>query len=697
MADCPPEFSRMDIFMNNRQYTLLFLLLLAGILPGEAISIDDMDLSVNPGDDLFRFANGNWIDRNPVPPEYISYSAVTEVQQSVDERVRGIIEEAADDPKGDDGTEHEMIGTFYATAMDEELAERTGIEPVRQDLDLISSALTREEVSNVTLSLMSRGYTPFFIFFSDEDPGNRSQLIASIEQSGLSLPDREYYFMDDPESERIRDEFKAHVARMFMLANTSPEQAEQDAATVLRIETRLAGSSAPSHGYGKPDRRYFPCPVRRLVEVTDGIDWEGLLVSVNRTDLEVIDLYQPLYVREVGNVLKEEPVEDLKVFLKFKVLEFAAPYASRAFVEENFNFYSRTLSGQEEMEPRWKRVIAMMDVVIGGAVGKLYVQEYFSEEEKEDVREIVENLRSTFRTHLENMSWMEPETRTNATKMLDEMRVQIGYPDRWGDYSGLEITDQSYLDNILNITGYYYLAGLEIAGLPSDPDTWYLSAHSVNAYYDSVRNQVVLPAGVLQPPYYDLENDDAENYGAIGAIIGHELVHGFDTPLRNIVVNGTEVPLWTGNDSARFVEVTTPLVEQFDSMEGFPGQNLNGTRTLGENAADLGGLIIAWESWQDNRDNPDGSEEDPAWGNESYQETGDFSEEQRFFIAYSQAWRGSVRDEELRNMVLVEQHPWNRFRVNAIPFNMDEFYEAFPEAGPDTLLYRGESARARIW
>ncbi len=690
-------FSIMDIFMNNRQYTLLFLLLLAGIIPGGAISIDDMDLSVNPGDDLFRFANGNWIDNNPVPPDYISYSAVTEVQQSVDERVRGIIEEAAGNPKGDDGYEHEMIGTFYATAMDQDLAERVGIEPVRPDLDLISSALTREEVQNVTISLMSRGYTPFFIFFSDEDPGNRSQLIASIEQSGTSLPDREYYFMDDPESQRIRDEFRAHVARMFMLANTSPEQAELDAATVLRIETRLADASAPSHGYGKPDRRYFPCPVRRLVEVTDGIDWEELLVSVNRTDLGVIDLYQPLYVREVGNVLKEEPVEDLKVFLKFKVLEFAAPYASRAFEEENFNFYSRTLSGQEEMEPRWKRVIAMMDVVIGGAVGKLYVQEYFSEEEKEDVREIVENLRSAFRTHLENMPWMEPETRTNSTKMLDEMRVQIGYPDRWGDYSGLDITDRSYLDNILNITGYYYLAGLEIAGMPSDPDTWYLSAHSVNAYYDSVRNQVVLPAGVLQPPYYDLESDDAENYGAIGAIIGHELVHGFDTPLRNIVVNGTEIPLWTGNDSVRFTEVTTPLVEQFDSMEGFPGQNLNGTRTLGENAADLGGLIIAWEAWQEKRDQPDSSDEYPSGMNESYLDSGDFSEEQRFFIAYSQAWRGSVREEELRNMVLVEEHPWNRFRVNAIPFNMDEFYEAFPEVGPDTLLYRDESARARIW
>ena len=667
--------------------------------PAAAIITDDMDLFTNPGDDLFRYANGNWIDRNPVPADLISYSAVSEVQDSVDNRVKKIIEDAADSPSNNDGYEREMIGTFYTTAMDEELANRVGMDPVRPDIRMISRIESREDLMNATINLMSRGFTPFFSFYADEDNGNRSMLIASIEQSGTSLPDREYYFRDDTESQRIRDEFKGHVARMFMLMNVSPEQADLNAATVLRIETRLANASAPSHGYGKPDRRYFPCPVRRLVEVTDGINWEGLLTAVNRTDLDTIDLHQPLYVREVGNVLKEEPIEDLKVFLTFKVLEFASVFSSKPFEEENFNFYYRVLSGQEEMEPRWKQVITTMNSFIGGAIGKLYIHDYFTPEEKDDVRKIVENLKSTFRERLENMSWMEPETRKNATVMLDEMGIQIGYPDRWGDYQNLNISDRSYLDNILNITSYYYFASLQIAGTPSDPDTWYLSPHSVNAYYDTTRNKIVLPAGVLQPPFYDPSVDDVEHYGAIGAIIGHELIHGFDTPLRKVVVNGTEVPLWTANDTTRFEAVSAPLVQQFDAMEGFPGQNLNGTRNLAENAADLGGLVIAWEAWQKVRPDTDNltSRVDVNESSDSELSSGPLTDEQRFFIAYSQAWRGTIRDEELRNMVLIEEHPWNQFRVNAIPFNMDEFYAAFPAAGPDTRLYRNESARARIW
>lgn len=294
---------------------------------------------------------------------------------------------------------------------------------------------------------------------------------------------------------------------------------------------------------------------------------------------------------------------------------------------------------------------------------------------------------------------MEPETRKNATVMLDEMGIQIGYPDRWGDYQNLNISDRSYLDNILNITSYYYFASLQIAGTPSDPDTWYLSPHSVNAYYDTTRNKIVLPAGVLQPPFYDPSADNVEHYGAIGAIIGHELIHGFDTPLRKVVVNGTEVPLWTANDTTRFETVSAPLVQQFDAMEGFPGQNLNGTRNLAENAADLGGLVIAWEAWQKVRPETDNltSRADENTSSDSELTSGSLTDEQRFFIAYSQAWRGTIRDEELRNMVLIEEHPWNQFRVNTIPFNMDEFYAAFPAAGPETLLYRNESARARIW
>jgi len=273
---------------------ILVLVLLIG--PVAALNPDDMDLSVKPGDDLFTYANGNWMERNPVPADLSWYSSVTEVQQSVDDRVRTIIEDAAENP-GTDGYEKPLVGTFYTTALDQDRADRVGMEPLRPELNKIAEAETREDIRNLTTYLMNFGIAPFFSFYADEDPGNSSMLIATIEQSGTSLPDREYYFRDDTESERVRDELKGHIARMFVLNNESPEQADIDAATVMRIETRLANASAPSHGYGKPDRRYFPCPVRRLNEVTDGIDWDCLLTAVNRTDLSVIDMYQPLYVR----------------------------------------------------------------------------------------------------------------------------------------------------------------------------------------------------------------------------------------------------------------------------------------------------------------------------------------------------------------------------------------------------------------
>ncbi len=676
------------------------LVLICYFGPVTALTPDDMDLSVNPGDDLFTYANGNWLERNPVPGDLVWYSSVTEVQDSVNERVREIIEDAAANPEQSEGYEQKLLGTFYATAIDQDLADQVGIEPLQPALEHINQAENREDIRNITIDLMTLGITPFFSFYADEDPGNSSMLIATIEQSGTSLPDREYYFRDDAESQRVRDEFKGHVSRLFVLINESPEQADIDAETVLRIETRLANASAPSHGYGKPDRRYFPCPVRRLNEVTDGIDWEGLLTSVNRTDLEIIDLYQPLYVREVGSVLKEESVRDLKTFLKFKVLQYAAPYSSLAFEQENFNFYNRVLSGQQDMEPRWKRVIATMDSLMGGVIGKLYVLKYFTPEEKTHVREIVENLKSTFRTRIDNITWMEPETRINATKKLDSMGIQIGYPDQFGDYRNLEVSDSSYLDNILNITAYYYMASLQIADTPSNPDTWYLSPHSVNAYYDTNRNKIVLPAGVLQPPFYDPSVDDVEHYGAIGAVIGHELIHGFDSPLRKFIENGNETLLWNRNDTVRFEEATLPLVVQYDQMEALPELYLNGTRTLAENAADLGGMMVAWQAWQNTRlpDNSSfGNFEDNYSKEIEIPDSDSFTDEQRFFIAYAQAWRGTIRDEELRNMVLIEEHPWNRYRVNTIPFNLNEFYLAFPEISPDNLLYRNESARARVW
>lgn len=677
----------------------IILVLFTLIGPAAALNPDDMDLSVKPGDDLFSYANGNWMERNPVPSDLSWYSSVTEVQQSVDDRVKSIIEDAAENP-GTDGYEKPLVGSFYTTAIDQERADKVGIEPLRPELEKIARAKNRDDIRNLTTYLMGFGITPFFSFYADEDPGNSSMLIATIEQSGTSLPDREYYFRNDTESERVREEFKGHIARMFVLNNESPEQADIDAEKVMRIETRLANASAPSHGYGKPDRRYFPCPVRRLNEVTDGIDWDGLLTSVNRTDLSVIDMYQPLYVREVGNILKEEPINDIKKFLTFKVLQFAAPYSSQAYEKENFNFNSKVLSGQEEMEPRWKRVIGTMNSLMGGVIGKLYVEQYFTPEEKEHVKEIVENLKSTMRARLENLTWMDPETRENATEKLDSMGIQIGYPDQFGNYRNLEVSNSSYLENVLNITCYYYRASLQIADTPSNPDTWYLSSHSVNAYYDTTRNKIVLPAGVLQPPFYDPSVDDAEHYGAIGSIIGHELTHGFDSPLRKFVKDGNESFLWNQNDTARYAEVTAPLVAQFDQMETLPDLYLNGTRTLPENAADLGGVIISWNAWQNTREGngtagvPDANS--PTNLNNSISPSR-FTDEQRFFIAYAQAWRGTIRDEELRNMVLIEEHPWNKYRVNAIPFNLDEFYAAFPQISLGDKLYRNETARAKVW
>ncbi len=675
--------------LRFRQLPVLFVFLILlplSMAPAAGASPDGMDPTVDPGDDFFRYANGAWIDQHPVPADLRMYTAVNEISDRVEERVQTLIEEAAANESAPEGSAQWLIGRFYRTAMDTEKSDTAGLDPVKPYLTRIEESGGRDEIRNASVDLLAGGMTPFFTLYSGEDPGDKGMLVATISQSGLSFPSRDFYFSEDPEIASIREQFREYAVRLFTLAGYPQEEAQAHADAAIRIESLLAEASADASGYGRAEQMYYRVDQENLTSGFPGIPWEGILEKTGRPDLPYINIHQPEYLREVGRILNEEPVGDIQSFLLWKVLQFAAPLASTPYRDAYSRFYEVTLAGQEESTPWWRQVLAMMNEVLGNAIGKAYVEKYFPESDREEAAALIDNLHASQGSRLSNLSWLTNETRETALGKHGAMRLQVGYPDTWGDYLGLNVTEDSYLENILNISRYYFTRSMLVAGYPSDPDTWYLSPQTVNAYYDSTRNSIVIPAGILQEPFFNSTADPAVNYGAIGSMIGHEMTHGFDEMGRKYDKNGTLNNWWTRADLEGYAIHAFPLVPEFSRTEVLPGLYMNGTRTISENVADLGGLTVAYHAYIDAYpDEADTIGPDGLTG------------KQRFFIGFAQAWRGTIRDEELRNLILVENHPWNTYRVNIIPFNMDEFYEAFPGIGTDDDLFIPYENRSRLW
>jgi len=649
----------------------------------------DMEPSIAPGDDFYQYVNGDWISGHPVPPDKTAYDVFTELNDTTEEHLLLLIEEVAGNSGAEPGSLPQKIRDLYRTGMDIDAIERLGLTPITEMMDRIESVHQVSDLHSVVAYLVTCGIAPCFELSAEIDAKNSTMMIAGLAQGGLGFPNREYYLKEDPESENIRVRYRDHIANMFGFSGISAASSRMAAETVMDMETRLAKASFSPEENRDPDATYHKVSIDGLQEISPEIDWTAFFFIIGYPGIEEINVHQPHFFTELGRMVSTIGIEEWKTFFRWKVITILAPFLDSRFDEENFAFYGKILNGQPQMKPRWKRVLATVNFALGDAVGRLYVERYFPPEAKNRMLALVENLRETFRSRIEHLSWMGPDTKKEALQKLSRMDLKIGYPDTWQEYRELEIDTGSYVMNVLRAMKYDFRTGpqgLDRAGKPVDRTTWYMHPQTINAYYDPGMNEIVFPAAILQPPFFGMDADDAVNYGAIGAVIGHEMTHGFDDMGRKYDRDGNLRDWWTEDDEKEFTRQAQVLADQYSAQEVLPGLPANGRLTLGEDIADFGGFTIAYHAYAMLRDR----------SGKSRQPDGviDF---QRFFISYATIWRENIRPETLRNRVLSDVHAPNNLRVNGVVFNMPEFYSAFPDITPESRLYRPPEQRPEIW
>jgi putative endopeptidase len=645
-----------------------------------------MDQEIAPGDDFYQYVNADWVSDHPVPPDKTAYDVFTELNDTTEEHLRSLIEEVAGNSGAEQGSLPRKIGDLYRTGMDIDTIEHLGLTPIHEILDRIESIHQVSDIQPVLAYLVTCGISPCFELFAEIDAKNSTIMIAGLAQGGLGLPNKEYYLREDPESKNIRIKYQDHIARMCGFLDISANSARTAAEKVMNMETLLAGASFSPEENRDPDATYHKVGIDGLQDISPEIDWTAFFSSIGYPDIGEINVHHPRFFAELGHMVSTIGIEAWKIFLRWKVITTLAPFLDSRFDKENFAFYGKILNGQPLMKPRWKRVLATMNFALGEAIGKLYVDRYFPPEAKKRMLALVENLRETFQSRIEHLSWMGPDTKKEALQKLSLMHLKIGYPDTWKEYKELEIGADSYIMNVLRSMKYDFRngpQGLDRAGKAVDRTTWYMNPQTINAYYDPGMNEIVFPAAILQPPFFGMDANDSNNYGAIGAIIGHEMTHGFDDMGRKYDRDGNLRDWWTENDEKEFTSRTQVIVDQYNAQEVLPGLPANGRLTLGENIADLGGLTIAFHAYA-NLPGTDGKGRDP-------------DEFKQFFISYAMIWRESIRTEALRNQVLSDVHAPNRLRVNCVVFNIPEFYTAFPGVTPENLLFRPPEKRPVIW
>jgi putative endopeptidase len=540
--------------------------------------------------------------------------------------------------------------------MDTDSINRQGFSPLHGELKLIDNITTYADVQRVSDQMLSYYIIdPFFSFYASPDSKNSKVMIATLYQSGLGLPDRDYYFRLDNESVKTRENYLKFVAKMFVLLGDSSQNASTESQTIMRMETRLANASFTNVENRDAVKTYHRMTLRELVDLAPGFNWTELLQDVGYPDIKEINVNQPSFVEELGKMMQTESVGDWKTFLRWKLVSATAPFLSSEFENESFDFYGRKLNGQEQMEPRWKRVLKTENAFLGEPIGRIYVQQYFKPESKARMEDMVKKLKTAFQARLRNLTWMENATKVKALDKLETMDVQVGYPEEWQNYSGLEIKNDSYVMNVLRAGEFEFdhgYSGLDKAGKPVNRATWFVPPQDINAYAYFEMNAIFFPAGILQPPFFNASADDPVNYGAIGAVIGHEMTHGFDDQGRKFDKNGNLTEWWTIQDGSNFNNSTEVLVGQYDKYEALPGLYVNGLLTLGENIADMGGLTLSYYACH------------LAQPNETKKIDG-FTADQRFFLGNAQMWRETIRNESLRTKVLTDPHSPCRFRIEA--------------------------------
>jgi predicted metalloendopeptidase len=569
--------------------------------------------------------------------------------------------------------------------MDEPRIEAEGARPLEPLLARIAAIRNREALATEIAFLQEMGTDVAFRLEVGPDDRNSARNILQLSQGGLGLPDRDYYLKRDATSEKLRRAYAAHVERMFVLLGEPTQVARRSARTVLHLETRLARASMTRTETDDPIATYHKMSRTMLARHASGFAWEAYFRALEPGDTDTLVLRQPVFFRELGRMAQGVPLSEWRTYLRWHLLRATAGYLSSPFVDEAFAFYGTTLAGTKALPPRWKRVLAETDLALGEALGKLYVERAFSQEAKQKALELVANIRAALRARIQRLDWMGEATKTQALVKLDAMRVKIGYPDVWRDYAALKVSRTSYLGNVLAARSFEFRRGLAKAGQPVDRTEWSITPSTNNAYYEPTLNELVFPAGILQPPFFDPEADDAANYGIIGATIGHELIHGFDNVGRQYDAQGNLRDWWTAEDAKAFTERAALLTKQFDAFEPIPGIHIDGRLTLGENLADLAGLIVAYDAFTRARQGK------PAAGPPD-----GFTPEQRFFLSYAETWRFKLRPETLRAQLQTDEHAPPKYRVLGPLANLPEFAAAFNCKAGDAMV-RPAAERPNHW
>jgi putative endopeptidase len=624
----------------------------------------NLDRSCKPCDDFNQFAMGGWMKNNPIPAEYPNWGSFTMLADRNQASMRVILEEAAK-ANAAAGSNQQKIGDFYSSCMDTTAVDAAGVKPLAADFTAIDQVKDANGLQPLVARLQQTGSGYLFRFGSTQDLDESTQVIAEINQGGLGLPDRDYYTRTDEKSAQLRTDYVTHVAKMFVLAGDSEDKANAEAKTVMDLETALAKASMSRVQMRDPHAVWHKMTLPQLKELAPGWAWEAYFRQRNAPDFASINVSQPDFFKETNRLLTATPLQDWKTYLRWHVLHTSATQLSESFVQENFNFYGTKLSGTKQLQPRWKRCSQSVNRNLGEALGQVYVEKYFPPQAKAHARVMVTNLIGALKSDIPELSWMGPETKKAALEKLEAFQIKIGYPDKWRDYSALPVDKGSYLANERRAIAFENARDLNKIGKPVDRSEWQMTPPTVNAYYDATMNEIVFPAGILQPPFYDPKADDAVNYGGMGAAIGHEITHGFDDEGSQFDAKGNLRDWWTKDDRKNFDERASCVQKQFDGYEVEPGLHENGKLVLGESIADLGGLAISYAAYEKSIE----GKRPPTLGG--------FTPEQRFFMGWAQVWGANMRPENARLMANTNEHPLPKFRTNGPLSNMELFAKAF--------------------
>ena len=649
------------------------------------LDVSAMDRTVDPCVDFYTYSCGGWMKKNPIPPDQASWSTYGKLEDENRAQLRTILEEAAKTDVTRNAVT-QKIGDYYASCTDEAAIEKLGAKPVAPELKRIKKLKSKqglaEYISTAQYPPSLYGGGVLFTFRSDQDYKDSTQVIAEADQGGLGLPDRDYYTKDDAKSQELRQAYVAHIAKMLELMGDKPDRAAAEAATVLRIETMLAKGQLTRVERRDPPKLYHKMGTEELQKLTPAFQWNTYFTKTGMGSLTSLNVMTPDYFRTLNAEIEKESLADWKTYLRWHAIHEAAKDLSSAFVKEDFNFYGKTLRGREELPPRWKRCTNDVDDDLGEALGQAYVAKYFSPEAKQAALKMVKEIEAAMQSEIQSLPWMGAATKEQALAKLHTIANKIGYPDKWRDYSALEVVRGDHIGNSERASWFEFRRWLAKIGKPVDRNEWDMTPPTINAYYDPQKNDINFPAGILQPPLFSALSDAAPNYGDTGATMGHELTHAFDDEGSQFDAQGNLRNWWTENDRKEFEQRAQCVVDQYSGYTIIDDIKINGKLTLGEDTADLGGLILAYMAW---KEDTKGQKLEPIEG---------LTPEQRFFIGYGQSWCGQSRDETKRLRATVDPHSPEKYRTNGVVLNMPEFQEAFHCKAGSPMVNQN---RCRVW